>query len=140
MSLNLLAVQDEITAKLNELPQDIYETSPPEDSKLKFSSSGILLPYIVIEFSDMYDSNNVRGILSSRYDVKESYITISCIAPTQRAARQVAGAVRDKLLGFIPADAGELRLEGSSTTTISDLKTNRYVTELNFIFIVNTVW
>jgi len=140
MSLNLISVQDEITAKLNELSQDVYETSPPEDSKLKFSSSGILLPYIVIEFSDMYDGAYIGGITSSKYDVKSSFIVVSCIAPTQRAARQVAGLVRDKLAGFTPVDAGELTLSGGTSYTVSELKTNRYISELGFTFPVNTIW
>jgi hypothetical protein len=141
MSLNLLAVQDQITAKLNELAQDVYETTPPEDTKLRFDANGMALPYIVVEFSDMYENALANGILSTRYDVKTSYIIVSCVAPTERASRQVAGAVRDKLTGFKPTDAGELRLEGgASGYTSLDVKPNRYVSELAFTFPVNTVW
>jgi len=141
MSLNLLAVQDQITAKLNELAQDVYETSPPEDSRLKFDSSGMILPYIVIEFADMYESAQAGGILSSKYDVMTSYIIVSCVAPTQRAARQVAEVVRSKLTGFIPTDAGELVLSGGGVSYASENpKANRFVAEIAFTFPVNTVW
>ncbi len=141
MSLNLLAVQDQITAKLNELAQDVYETAPPEDSKLRFDTNGMILPYIVVEFSDMYENALANGILSTVYDVKSSSIIVSCIAPTERSARQVAGLVREKLTGFKPADAGELKLEAGGTSyTGSDAKSKRYISELAFSFPVNTVW
>lgn len=141
MSLNLLAVQDAITAKLSEIPQDVYETSAPDDSRLKFDSSGMILPYAVIEFSDMYESGVAGGIVSSKYDVAEAYVIISCVGPTQRSARQVADVVREKLAGFIPADSGELRIAGGSRYfTAPDAKPNRYVAEVAFTHLVNTVW
>jgi hypothetical protein len=141
MSLNLLAVQDDIAAKLRELAQDVYETTAPDDSKLRFDSNGMILPYIVIEFSDMYDSLNASGILSSRFDVKTSYALVSCVAPTERSARQVAEVVRDKLTGYSPTDAGEMRLSGGGIAySTKDSKPNRYISELAFTFPVNIVW
>ena len=141
MSLNLLAVQDEITAKLRELPQDVYETSAPDDSKLKFDTNGMILPYIVIEFADMYDSPQDAGIISTRYNLKTSYAVVSCVAPTERSARQVADMVRNKLTGYSPVDAGELSLAGGGLSyTVADSKPNRFVSELGFTFPVNTVW
>lgn len=140
MSLNLLAVQDQITAQLATLPQDVYETTAPEDSKLKFDTNGMILPYVVIEFGEMTEMPIGRGIISSKYNVNESYVLVSCVAPTQRAARQVADLVRDKLVGFIPQDAGELRMIGASPLTGLDAKPNRFVSQLGFTFPVNTVW
>ena len=141
MSLNLLAIQDEITAKLSEIPQDVYETSAPDDSKLKFDANGMILPYAVVEYSDMYESADSSGIISSKYNVAEAYVVVSCIGPTQRSARQVADVVRQKLAGFIPADSGELRIAGGSRYfTSPDAKPNRYVAEVAFTHPVNTVW
>jgi hypothetical protein len=141
MSLNLLAVQDSIATKLKELSQDVYETAAPEDSKLRFDSSGMILPYIVIEYADMYEATGAAGIVSSRYDVKTSYVVVSCIAPTERSARQVAELVRDKLTGYTPTDAGELKLSGGGVAfTAQEAKPNRYIAELAFTFPVNIVW
>lgn len=141
MSLNLLAVQDQIVAKLRELPQDVYETSAPDDSKLKFDTNGTILPYIVIEYADMYESLTSGSILSSRYDTKVSYVTISCVGPTERSSRQVAGLVRDKLTGFVPDDAGELVQSGGGIAYAGqDIKPNRYISQLAFTFPVNIVW
>lgn len=141
MSLNLLAVQDQITAKLRELSQDVYETAAPDDSRLKFDSNGTILPYIVIEFSDMYESGATKGILSAQYNVAESFIIVSCIGPTERSVRQVADLVRQKLTGFAPEDAGELKFSGGNRYYAGqDSRPNRYVAEVSFVFSVNTVW
>jgi hypothetical protein len=49
--------------------------------------------------------------------------------------------VRDKLTGFKPTDAGELRLAGGKTySTVEDRAVpKKYVSEVAFMFIVNTV-
>ena len=141
MSLNLLAVQDDIVAHLRTLPQDVYETTAPDDSKLKFDTNGMILPYIVVEYADLYPVINGGGIVSSRYDVKESFIIVSCVGPTERSARQVANVVRDKLTGYKPVDSGELMHAGGSVSYASqDPKPNRYVAEMSFTFLTNTVW
>jgi hypothetical protein len=141
MSLNLLAIQDSIVTKLSEIPQDIYETTAPDDSKLRFNSNGMILPYVVVEFADMYDNPSENGIVSSKYNVKASYIIVSCVGSTERSARQVANIVREKLTGFSPEDAGELTLAGGGLSyAAADPKPNRYVAEVGFTFPVNTVW
>lgn len=140
MSLDLLSVQDEITAKLRELPQDIYETVAPDDSKLRFDSSGNILPYVVVMYSDMYESMDSNNIIGTRYNTKVSYADVVCVGPTERSARQVANVVRDKLLGFKPNDAGELSLEGGTAYATKDNKPNRFSAEVSFAFPVNTVW
>lgn len=139
--MTLLDIQDQITAKLSELTQDVYETVAPDDTKLRFDPTGIILPYIVIEFSDAYESTAGTGIVSTRYDMKQSYIIVSCIAPTERSVRQVAGLVRDKLTGFTPTRCTELRqVAGGVTYTAQDSKPNRFVSELGFMFQLDPVW
>lgn len=140
MSLDLLSVQDQITAKLRELPQDVYETTAPDDSKLRFDATGNVLPYIVVIYSDMYESTDSNGVVGTRFDTKVSFADIMCVGPTERSARQVANVVRDRLLGFTPSNAGELRLEGGTAYATKDNKPNRYSAEISFAFPVNTVW
>lgn len=141
MSLNLLAVQDQITAKLNELPQDVYETAVPDNEKVRHDNK-LFLPYIVVFYGDMTESARGRGITSVRQNLGVSFAIVRCIAPTDRAAKQVAGLVRDKLTGFKPTDAGEMRLSAGGTSYAeSDNSTapTRYITEIPFTFVVNTV-
>jgi hypothetical protein len=141
MALDLLTIQDDITARLRELPQDVYETAVPDETKLRFDANGIILPYIVIEYSDMYEMPGANGILSTRIDTKMSYAVVSCVGPTERSVRQVANLVRDKLTGYVPADAGEMKLAGGGVSyTMPESKLNRYMNELSFTFPVNIVW
>lgn len=141
MSMNLLAVQDQITAKLNELAQDVYESAPPEDSKLNFDANGNLLPYIVVQYSDMYPTGLPGGITGQLYNVAQSYCIVACVSTNQRASRQIADAVRAKLIGFKPTDAGELTFSGGAIDYLDqDAKPTRYVAEIGFTFPVNTVW
>jgi hypothetical protein len=142
MSLNLLAVHDQITNKLKELPQDVYDTAVPEDVKITHGGSKLFLPYIVAFYGDMAESSRGKGITSVRNNAGVSYAIVRCIAPTERAARQVADLVRDKLVGFQPTDAGELRLTAGGrtyTNTDGNGAPERFVTEIPFTFIVNTV-
>ncbi len=142
MSLDLLAVHDQITAKLNELPQDVYETSVPESVKIAHGGARPFLPYIVIAYGDMSESNRGRGITSVRDNVGVSFAIVRCIAPSERASRQVANIVRDKLVGFKPVDAGELRLATGGSSYVEAAGNGvpeRYVAEIPFTFVVNTV-
>jgi hypothetical protein len=70
-----------------------------------------------------------------------SYCVVQSYAPTERAARQVANIVRDKLTGFKPTDAGEMRLSGGRTysTVESRAVPKKYISEVAFTFVVNTV-
>jgi hypothetical protein len=93
-------------------------------------------------YGDMAESSRGRGITSVRDNAGISYAIVRCIAPTERAAREVAGLVRDKLVGFKPVDAGELRLApGGRNYVDADANSSpqRYVAEIPFVFIVNTV-
>jgi hypothetical protein len=140
MSLDLLAIQDNITSRLNQLAQDVYESEAPEDSKLRFDANGMILPYIVVIYSDVYDSADSSGILSTKYDTKDSYVDVVCVAPTERSSRQVAQLVRDKLLGYVPINSGEMKIDGNRRYTIKDAKPNRFASELSFVYPVNIVW
>lgn len=143
MSLNLLAVHDQITAKLNtDLPQDVYETAVPDDKKIGHGANALFKPYVVVTYGDMTEAGNQTGIVSARYNLGTSYCVVSCVAPTERAARQVANLVRESLVGFKPTDGGELRLAGGRN--YSDVDGNavpkKYISDVNFVFPVNTVW
>lgn len=140
MSFDLIAIQDDIVAELRELPQDVYETEAPDDTKLRFDASGMILPYIIVQHSDAYDSTDTAGVLSTKFDTKLAYVDVTCVSPTERSARQVAQLVRNKLLGYKPANAGELTLDGNTRYTLRDVKPNRFATELSFAYPVNIVW
>lgn len=139
MSLSLLPVQDDIIEKLSELPQTVYENGVPDDAQLQYQG-GIMLPFIVPFFGGYSHSSDGRGIVSSRQDLGESYCIVQCVGPTERSSRQVADAVRDKLTGFVPTDAGEMRPASNSRVVLPDFTSRpaKYVTEVTFRYAVNT--
>lgn len=141
MSLDLLSIQDQIITELQTMAQDVYVTAVPDDSKVQNGPNGLFLPYVVALFSDIKEAASGNGITSVRHNPGISYCVIQAHAPTERAARQVANIIRDKLTGFKPTDAGELRLSGGRT--YSSVENNavpkKYISEVAFTFIVNTV-
>jgi hypothetical protein len=139
MGLSLLPIQDEIVLELKELPQTVYENGVPDDAALQYSN-GSMLPFIVPFFGGYARANDGRGITSVRHDLGESYCIIQCVGPTERSARQVADLVRDKLTGFIPSDAGELKPVGNSRVVLPDFTSRpaKYTSEVTFRYVVNT--
>lgn len=138
MALSLLPVQDSIVVKLNELAQTVYENGVPDDTQLEYQN-GIMLPFIVPFFGGYARSTDGRGIVSSRQDLGQSYCIIQCVGPTERSSRQVADSVREKMTGFIPTDAGEMRPVGNSRVVLPDFSSRpaKYVTEVTFTYPVN---
>lgn len=141
MALALLPVQDQITTKLNELSQTVYENAVPEDKQLTYTD-GKLLPFIVASYAGFVQIPMERGITGPRADLGKSAVTVMCVGPTERSARQVADLVVDKLTGFKPSDAGVLEPETvGKTYSVSDSASRpvKYVSEVSFTFAVNTV-
>ena len=141
MSLDLLSVQDQIVTELETMAQDVYVTAVPDDSKVKNGPNGLFLPYVVVLFADVKEAASGNGITSVRHNPGVSYCVVQGHAPTEKAARQVANIIRDKLTGFKPVDAGELRLSGGRTYTSveNNAVPKKYISEVAFTFIVNTV-
>jgi hypothetical protein len=139
MGLSLLPIQDQIITKLNELAQTVYENGVPDDASLEYSN-GTMLPFIVPFFGGYARAADGRGITSVRQDLGESYCIIQCVGPTERSARQVSDLVRDKLTGFTPSDAGELKPVGNSRVVLPDFTSRpaKYTSEVTFRYVVNT--
>jgi hypothetical protein len=139
MGLSLIPIEDEIIARLKELPQTVYENGVPDDANLVYSN-GVMLPFIVPFFGGYARAVDGRGITSSRQDLGESYVIIQCVGPTERSSRQVADVVRDKMTGFTPNDAGEMIPSGNSRFVTPDFSSRpaKYISEAVFRYAVNT--
>jgi hypothetical protein len=139
MGLSLIPIEDQIIAKLEELPQDVYPNGVTDDTTLKYAN-GIMLPFIVPFFGGYTRAIDGRGITSSRQDLGESYVIIQCVGPTERSSRQVADVVRDKITGFKPSDAGEMIPSGGSRFVTPDFSSRpaKYISEAIFRYAVNT--
>jgi hypothetical protein len=137
--MSLLDIQDAIVAKLNELPQDVYDDGVPEETKLRFSTDGILLPYIIVEHTGLTATDMpISGVKNA---AGTASVTVLCIGPNQRSSRQVSGLVREKLTGFKATGSGELTPSLAPYTYVDgNARPIRYITEVSFDFITDTVW
>ena len=140
--MTLLQVQDAIVTQLrNNLAQDIYDNGVPEDAKLRFDANKNLLPYVVVEHAGINSIDLSMPITGVKDASGESACSVLCIAPTQRASRQIAELVRANLIGFQAAGSGELKPITSPFTYVNaEAKPIRYISELVFTFSLNTVW
>lgn len=142
MALSLLPIHDEITEKLRELPQTVYETSVPDDNALEYDVSGLMMPHIVVNYSSLVQIRTERGITGPREDLGRSFANVMIVGPTERSVRQVMDMVVEKLTGFQPEDAGYLAPETVGRPyPVYDPSSRpiKYVTEITFSFAVNTV-
>jgi hypothetical protein len=142
MALSMLPIQDQITTKLRELNQDVYDNGVPEDSSLNYSPDGVMLPYIIIRYAGFIQPSSERGLTGPREDLGRSYVECVCMGPNERTVRQVADLVVDKLTGFQPSDAGTLFPETTGKPYIvpdTGSRPVRYASEVGFTFAVNTV-
>ena len=142
MALSMLPIQDEITTKVKELAQTVYDNGVPEDSSLEYTTDGVMLPFIVLRFAGFVQSGAERGITGPRQDLGRSYIEAVCVGPNERTVRQVADLVVDKLTGFQPTDGGLLTPESTGKPYVvydSNSRPVKYVSEVGFTFAVNTV-
>lgn len=139
--MTLMQVQDAIVEKLRELPQDLYDDGVPDDTRLRFDSTGVMMPYIIVEHAGVTVNQAGMPITGVADAAGSSVLSILCLAPSQRASRQVAELVRQKLTGYKPLDAGELTPMASPYTYIdATARPTRYVSEIMFSFTLNTVW
>lgn len=142
MALSMLPIQDQITTKLRELNQDVYDNGAPEDATLNYSSDGVMLPYIIIKYAGFVQLASERGVTGPRQDLGRSYVECVCMGPNERTVRQVADLVVDKLTGFQPSDAGILFPETTGKPYVKSDSGARpvvYASEVGFTFAVNTV-
>lgn len=139
--MSLLDIQDAIVTELKTLAQDVYDDGVPEETKLRFSTDGIMLPYIIVEHAGVIPSPDGMPIAGVAGASGRSSVTVLCIGPNQRSSRQVAGLVREKLTGFKVTTSGELTPALAPYTYIDgNARPIRYVTEISFDFITDTVW
>jgi len=142
MALSMLPIQDQITTKLRELNQDVYDNGAPEDASLSYSVDGVMLPYIIVNYAGFVQLSTERGLTGPREDLGRSYVECICMGPNERTVRQVADLVVDKLTGFQPTDAGVLFPETTGKPYVkldTGARPAVYASEVGFTFAVNTV-
>lgn len=139
MSLKMKPIQDDIKARLETLPQDVYVVEVPDDKLLAKASNGVYKPYIVMSIGGPYRAARGRGIVSSRNDVNVASLSIQVVAPTSDAADSILDNVLDLMTGWWTNDTGEFTVEGGSNGSNADgnVKPTKYFRYAFFSFRCN---
>lgn len=140
-------VDKEITARVTALCRKVqgrvYTGNVPDGDAVPISSTGLVLPYIVLIYSGQIKSasRNTRTITGNRDALKYHTFLAMCIGPTNDVAAQIAKELRDVLEGFQPVGGGEIGEETSGAPSYpadSTLKPTRYTHMLGFSLLINT--
>lgn len=119
----------------------IFEGDVPDGDLIPVSATGNVLPYATLIYGGAFrPGRRMRGIVSSRNDVKYHTVIVLVTASTINLANSVADDVRDALEGFEPIGASELYEESSGTArnpADSTLKPVRYTAQLLFYLLIN---
>lgn len=140
MALDFRPTRKEVVAKLRELPQDLYEGVVPDNEELR-TSGGIILPYNVIMWTNPILVSRGRGITGVRQDMYSMTCTVHSISPNYNASVDAHAEVFNKLTGFQPINASELRPWGgfSTDTSTDKAKPTKYIHSQGFSMYVNTI-
>jgi len=101
------------------LPQDVQRGYVPQPEDIPLVN-GSFLPYVVVRFGDMAQGGG-RSMIGARGDQYYMMCDFMCIGPTPTIAEQVQSKVIDVMLGYKPANAGQLnKMPGGSSFTLLD--------------------
>lgn len=138
--MTLFESQEEIIARLKTLPNvDVHEDEVPDEEMITMIGDQIK-PYITISFGGTAEApRRMNGIVGAAYDSDETSIVIQCVASTKATARRLHSLARTKLLGYVPANCGEIRnaLYNAHGAVTHLVNPSRFASTQSFRYIVN---
>lgn len=123
MSINPYPVQQDILAYMDEtFAQTVYRGGVTDAESLQYDKrTGELKPYIAVKFSDVSRDPRGNSFAGARHDTYVQYADLYMVAGDQDKAMALHGYVMDKMIGYIPAQAGEInKTSGSGSFVILD--------------------
>lgn len=140
MTLSQVAGEDDIVAKLKEIPGvDVMEGEYVSDSYIPVVDpvTKLFKPYILVTFDPPNETFD-NGIADPAWDTQRGQIAVFVVSPDDRLTRVLRDQVRQKLLiSFRPTDASFLRGKGGYRFVDPDLGFHRYVQVLYFRYTFN---
>jgi len=139
MSLNTLPGEDDIVAKLREIPGvDVIEGEYTPDSYTPVTDTNKMFrPYLTVKFNGAFPHYD-GGILGPDKDVQRASFSVFITSPDDRVSRDIRNQVREKMLtNFRPTDGSSLRPAGAYSFADTDLGYNRYTHNIGFSYLFN---
>lgn len=107
--LDLFAVQESLTDLVRDtFPELTVETGGIPTAESLPLTNGVLIPYIILRFSDSMPAANGGTFSGPRHDELYGYMDALCLAGDDVEARKLATYVGGELLGAKVANAGSL--------------------------------
>jgi len=101
------------------LAQDVVRGFVPQPSDIVLTN-GTFSPYVVLRFGDMAQGGG-RSLAGARGDQYYMMFDFMCVGPSPELAERVQSKVIDVMLGWKPANAGELnKMPGGSSFVVVD--------------------
>jgi hypothetical protein len=110
--MSLIDSQDEILALVKTIPHiGVYDDELPDEVIPEtIPGTDQIRPFVTISFGGLVEApRRVNGIAGADKDTGETTIVIQGVGSTPRAAKAVVELVRKKLVGYKPANCGEIR-------------------------------
>lgn len=109
--MTLLQVEDQIVARLKEIPYvDVFEDEMTDEAfSTLLADSNQIRPFITVSFGGLLDPRKrVNGIVGARANSQDTTFVVRCVGSTSRTARQVRDLAMGKLIGFVPTNCSEI--------------------------------
>lgn len=98
---------------------------------------GLFKPYALVQFGGTYEYTRDNGLAGPRWDTQRATFTIYIVSPFDEVSQEVKDKVKDKLVGFRPADGSALTINTGYAFVDADLGYNRYVQVIGFNYLYN---
>lgn len=139
MPLNSLPSEDDIVAKLKEIPGvDVIEGEYTQDSFVPtLDVNKMFKPYVLVKFNGGFPAYD-NGIAGPELDTQRATFSVFVVSPADRVSRDIRSQVREIMLtNFTPTDASSLRPTGGYSFIDADLGYHRYVQNIGFAYTFN---
>lgn len=139
--LDVYSVYEEILAKIEDsMPGQPVYPGGIDDAETIGNANGWDRPFIIVSFSDLLPSSRDKSVCGARSDGYYIIVRTMSIAPNLMLSLRVASRLQGQMLGFRPANAGELGKEfggGAIPVPASNARPVQYGAWANFRCLVN---
>jgi hypothetical protein len=117
--LNIQALREELVQYISDsVPLPVYRGAVPSEDNLQYTN-GTLIPYAVVNFSNLIPSQNERSFIGARGDNYAFVFRVYTISRDVTICENWQTRFDDLLIGYKPTDSGEVNKQyGGSIYTL----------------------
>lgn len=149
MTQDLFTTQQDILNRLKTLfgADIVFDTDYPAPEFEPMDTNGVTLKtYMVVRFNDSVKNIRGGGFGGARYDELYTLVDVLVVGATPERARTLAygaNGVLDRMVGYVPVDAGEMNKHGGGQVFVASDGTGarpaQFIARCSFRLSVNMV-